>query len=601
MSPASRLVSAVLVIVSFGLMVLVLAEWLIPIGTTGVAVVMKPDGARISALRDPAAAGAADVRVGDRIDLHALSVSERVRLFAGTVAGDIVHVRVAHPNGAFHDAALGTVPSQTLVDALDGRLSASRTAQLLAIVSSALIALAVAALIGWRRPSVAAAALLFSAIAPIDATRTVAFLGWIPNPLFGAVALAIGTLFAQLPAYAMLVFLAWFPAAPRTPGERRRARWAVGLFAGALAYELARALTFRTGTPLAVGLEEAAPWIAMITVLTFTVVTYAAAAGEVRRRIAWVLAAVVVSSVALSLNNAVQFLPADMLSPDGRHWSYAMLSTLQTSFFVVLAYAVLRHRVLDLGFVLNRTLVYGVVTTLVVVIVSVVDWLCGHFLVATRFTLVLEAVVAVALGLVLNRLHGATERIVDRIVFRQRHLAETRLRQRATALTFAQDEADIDSTLACDACTILGLSSGAVFRRDPDAVGYRRMAVHGWDGNTVSAIEGGSILVRSLLTENGLVILDDLAIDNPGLPIANARPALAVPIFFQADLLGFALYGPHPDGTLPDPEELELLRHLATSAGSVYEVVELRRWRRSVLSHRAIAAPYASGSATSPD
>jgi len=581
----------VLVLVSIGLLALGAGEWLFPIGTAGTRVQGTAGDTRIGYLVDARVANAAGIHVGDRIDLQSFSYGDRVRFFAGASPGSVLHVRIAHGNGPFRDVAVTMIRRPTLEDGLAGHATAPRTAQMLAQAAAAIIAFGVAALIGWRRPSIAAAALVFTAAGTIEATRAAALVAWLPDPLFMPIAFTLGALFAQLPAYAVLVFIAWFPHAPQTTGERRRATWAVAIFGAALVFECAKTAYFKSYEPVALAAAEISPWLAIAAVIAFTTTAYVAATGETRRRVAWVLAGIVVSCFALTIYNAIGFLPDAFVSPTGRQWWYAATSGAGISFSVALAYAVLRHRVLDLGFVFNRTLVYGVLTTLVVVVVSLVDWVCGHFFIATRFTLAFEALVAIAMGVVLNRLHTATERIVDRVVFRSRHVAETRLRQRAMALAFAHDEADIDTTLACDACAILGLASAAVFRRDPDAVGrYHRLASFGWDDDTATAIDAGSILVRSLLTEGGIVVLDDLAIDHPGLPAGGGRPALAVPVVFQSELLGFVLYGPHVDGTLPDPEELDLLRHLAKEAGGVYEIVELRRWRRSMLIHPAIAA-----------
>jgi hypothetical protein len=576
-----------LVLLCIGMLFLDVRAWVLPTGKLGVSV--SADGTRIVRLRDPAAANAAGVYVGDRIDVRGMTLPQRLRLFAGTVPGGVVQARVAHAGGPFRDVTLVAKPTATLADTLAGRATVATAMYVLSQITIALLALGVAAVIAWRRPSVAAAVLVYAAGGTVEATRLAATFASLPDPLFAAIALVCGAVFAQLPAYALLVFLAWFPRAPATPREWTFARWAVGAFVVACIFEFVKTWYWKSYLPGELVAEAASPWLATAAVIVFTVTRYAMASGETRRRIAWVLVGLVLSTVGLTVFNAVALLPVTVVGPEAKSWWYAAMDVLSMSLWLSLAYAVLRHRVLDLGFVVNRTLVYGLLTTLVVVVVSLVDWLCGHFL-ASRFSLAFEAIVAVGLGLALNNLHGRTEHLVDRVVFRERHRAETRLRQRASALAFAQSETDIDTTLASDACAILRLASGAVFRRDPDAgARYRRVAAHGWEDADATVIDAGSILVRSLLTERGIVVLEDLAIEQPGLPGGLARPAIAVPIAFQPELVGFVLYALHVDGTLPDPEELDLLHQLAKSAGSVYEIVELRSWRRSLLTASAVA------------
>ena len=581
----------ILVLAGAALFVVAWAALFVPYGVAGIRLDAGPNGPYVASYRG-AAAMAAGIRVGDLVDVRALSYSERLRLVAGTVSGGVLRLRVAHPNEPYRDVAVVVGPAVTGLDALAGRLPIGRTALLLARVMVSLIAFGVAALIGWRRPSFAAASILFYACGTISARGTAALFAWLPDPLFGVAAWIVLTLCAQLPSYAFLLFLTWFPDVPVTAAQRRRATVAFGILAVAFVVEGTLALTRGLFLPALLALDDAESWIAPAMVIAFAVLAFASTAGENRHRIGWVLAGVGVSALALTTENFVDRIPVTLIDSDVRQWTLVWMTVLQSSFYFALAYAVLRHRVLDIGFVLNRTLVYGVLTTVVVIVVSLVDWLCGHFISATKFALAFEALVAVALGLALNRLHRVAERFVDRVVFRERHVAETRMRQRAVALAFAENESSIDATLACDARTIMRLSSGAVFRRDPDGVRrFIRMAADGWGDGDTSAIETSSMLARSLMARTEPVVLPDLAIDHPGLPSAAARPALAVPILFQAELVGFALYGPHDDGTMPDPEEIGLLAHLAATAGGVYEIVELRRWRRSVTAPPPLPVP----------
>ena len=48
-------------------------------------------------------------------------------------------------------------------------------------------------------------------------------------------------------------------------------------------------------------------------------------------------------------------------------------------------YAVLKHRVLDVNFVLNRALVYGILSVFVIAFVSLLDWFAGHVIAGERF------------------------------------------------------------------------------------------------------------------------------------------------------------------------------------------------------------------------
>jgi len=254
----------------------------------------------------------------------------------------------------------------------------------------------------------------------------------------------------------------------------------------------------------------------------------------------------------------------------------------QALFPIALAYAVLRHRVIDLNFALNRTVVYGLLTTLVVVVVTLVDWGTSRLLSQTRLALAVEATATIGFGLTLNWLHGRVEALVDRIVFRERHIAERRIEQRIAALPYATSETSVDLAMSAEAVKVLQLKSAAVFRRADADEPFRRVSDEGWPADSVREIDRDSLLVRTLLAEERTFFLSDLAIDHEGLPHDDRKPILAVPIAAQHELLGFALYGAERDGASPDPQKIALLKRLAEASSTAYSMVEARRWRARV-------------------
>jgi hypothetical protein len=235
--------------------------------------------------------------------------------------------------------------------------------------------------------------------------------------------------------------------------------------------------------------------------------------------------------------------------------------------------------VLDIGFVLNRTVIYAVMTTLVVGVVSLVDWIASRLLAEQRLALAIEAIVTISFGFGLNWIHGRTERLIDRIVFRQRHLAEKRIEHRIGALGFVASGDAVDEALAVDAPRILALSSAALFGRLTADAPFQRSVSTGWDARSATSIDADSLLVRSLRSLERPFFLDEVGIVDASFPQGREMPALVIPIGSQHELIGFILYGNHIDGASPDPEEIALLARLATAAGNAYGAVEARQWR----------------------
>ncbi|MDE2345932.1 MAG: hypothetical protein KGL13_05640 [Gammaproteobacteria bacterium] len=92
-------------------------------------------------------------------------------------------------------------------------------------------------------------------------------------------------------------------------------------------------------------------------------------------------------------------------------------------------YAVLRHRVLDVSVVLDRTLVYGTVTALVVGVLAAVNSLVQHAALGTSASLLLQVAVPLSLGIVLTRVRAYLDRIVEQMFFHKKYLADKALRR----------------------------------------------------------------------------------------------------------------------------------------------------------------------------
>lgn len=91
-------------------------------------------------------------------------------------------------------------------------------------------------------------------------------------------------------------------------------------------------------------------------------------------------------------------------------------------------YAVLRHRAVDVSVAIDRTLVYGSLTALVVGVLAAVQSLVQHAALGTSASVLLQIVVPLALGIVLVPVRRHADNIVERVFFRRKYLAEKTLR-----------------------------------------------------------------------------------------------------------------------------------------------------------------------------
>ena len=239
------------------------------------------------------------------------------------------------------------------------------------------------------------------------------------------------------------------------------------------------------------------------------------------------------------------------------------------------AYGVVRHRVIDVSFVISRTLVYTILTSILVGAFALIDFVSSKMLEHFQFTVLIEAFVALAFGIWLNTLHARIDRFVDKVLFRRRHLAEARLDRTGRALLHAESTQFIDEALVIEACDALALTSAAVFRRD-GSERYVRVLSRGWEQTHLQSVTSEDHLVVNLLGDLQPLNLGDIRWPHEDVPHGIAQALVALPLCVRHELLGFVLYGGHIGGEAIDPDERRTLTRLTDAAAAAYEHVHAK-------------------------
>jgi hypothetical protein len=244
---------------------------------------------------------------------------------------------------------------------------------------------------------------------------------------------------------------------------------------------------------------------------------------------------------------------------------------------VCIAYAVFRLRVLDVNFVLNRALVYGVLSLGVIAFVSILDWFFSRVVAFGRLAIGVELMATIAIGFMLDRINRAVEGFVESVFFRQRRMAEKMLRRAASALPYATDESAIVDGLVQVPVDSIELAAAALYRRSAEGARFEGVATARQTTLAPAGFDANDLLVRMLLADESVVWLDDLRsrLD----PDSAAIYTLAVPVTVRHELVSFTLYGAHANGAQLDPDEVELLKELAHEAARAYDHVEAERAR----------------------
>jgi hypothetical protein len=235
-------------------------------------------------------------------------------------------------------------------------------------------------------------------------------------------------------------------------------------------------------------------------------------------------------------------------------------STIAELFPLLAIYPILRYRLFDLGFVVNRATLYSVLTLAAVATLAGVNWVAQRIVTET-LAIFIQPIAAILIGVGYMRVRSWTQSLIERTLFRERFRAETQLSALAESFAVERNVDVIDSALSATAVATLSLTSGAVFRRCGEQL--VRMESTGWERATLDAVAVPEGDIRRLL---------DLA----GLPPPPNEPALAILLINGADLVGVVLYGRHVNQTEIDPEEAAMLRNLCNAAATAYRVAELQ-------------------------
>lgn len=300
--------------------------------------------------------------------------------------------------------------------------------------------------------------------------------------------------------------------------------------------------------------------------------TYLHSDGNDRQRIRWVVLGFGIVFVARMVLLFTKFnLP---------YWFYASLSLVSVVVPLTVAYAVIKHRVIDVSFVVSRTLVYALLTTLLVGVFSVIDWFFLDKLKLARLGTIAEVGVAIGVGFWFNSLHRRVETLIDATFFRQRHRAEVQLARNAAALPSATTTGAVAQALVSEPVRTLSLASAALFRRGNDGI-YVREASEGWALSDVSRLDDDDAHFLMLLqTENGPLSLDDHPWRTQGVPSGPAHPVLALPIIVRRNLAAIVVYGAHIRGEALDPDETKAIAGLAPGAAAAYDHLDAEAMRK---------------------
>ncbi len=404
------------------------------------------------------------------------------------------------------------------------------------------------------------------------------------SPAWGLTYEIFVALLYALQTAGMLIFASRFPADEPAGFNRLIDRLAVpiGLLVAAIYIYIDVCIWFSPFPPphwMLFAQDYVAASLPSLAALVAIATTYARSAGSLRSRLAPTLVAFVVLIVSAT---AQQFGSVLTSNPGRTLLLYFAFSFSAVLVAVAVAYGVIRHRVIDVNFIVGRTLVYSILTIFAVAVFSLIEYLFGKLLERGGLAMVLEILAAVCLGRSLNYLHGRLDRFIDVVLFRRRHLAEARLERTAATLPHANSRELVADLLIAEPADALDLASAAVFVQSEDETRYVRTRAESWDDENAAELDTDDHLVVRLRAELGPVRLEDVRWPRTDVPGGKRQPIYAVPVAVGNRLEAIALYGGHTGGEDLDPDERKIVRALASAAALAYDHIRALELRKSL-------------------
>lgn len=229
------------------------------------------------------------------------------------------------------------------------------------------------------------------------------------------------------------------------------------------------------------------------------------------------------------------------------------------------AYAILKQKVLDLGFVINRTLIYGVISFAVLITFGLIEWASEWLLPheTLQANAAVNAAVALAIFLAFHKIQSFAEELIKRLLFRSWHENEAALRH------FVREAAFIGKAETLSAASVTALARFArgapcaLYRRDSDC--YPRSA--------------GSVVGRGRRIDRDDPLIVSLRADLKPYETSGTA-GLALPMVHSGQLDGFFLLGPKLSGDSYRPDEIELLGWAAQQLGLDLHALKVARLER---------------------
>ncbi len=270
--------------------------------------------------------------------------------------------------------------------------------------------------------------------------------------------------------------------------------------------------------------------------------------GAARQRYAWLLGCIGTAALFTFLHNTQKFIGAIPGLAPIKPAIFPAYEVALLSMEIGIAYAILKLRVFNFGFAINRTIFYTLSSVLMLVSFGIIEWLAEHLLQFEdrEASVLLDGAIALSVYLAFHKIRHLFDHWLERLFFHRWHANEARLRQ------FIGHAAHITTLPALLAATVQELQrfSGAhctIYLQQPDG----NYSASGAAVDAPCPMDANDRLCIVLRAEQAALQVDELHPAHAGM--------LALPLLHRRELDGFALLGSKPNGEEYRPDEIAVL------------------------------------------
>ncbi|HVC37116.1 MAG TPA: GAF domain-containing protein, partial [Gammaproteobacteria bacterium] len=228
-------------------------------------------------------------------------------------------------------------------------------------------------------------------------------------------------------------------------------------------------------------------------------------------------------------------------------------------------YAILRHRMVDVSVVIDKTLVYGATTTIVVGILAAVNSLALRATLGEGAGLLLQIVVPLALGIVLGKVRTYMDRTVEQVFFRRRYLAQQALKRFAKRCGHIEEVARLLDTAVAEIRRHTRAPAVALYETADEGYARLRQAGEGAYPQQLDKDDPAVVAARA----------ERKAIDLAGLASGLGAEGCMFPIIVLGRLRGVLVCANRP-GEHYASDEIKLLTRVVRDVGAAWRILRAR-------------------------